>query len=82
MSIAPTDIKERIALGEWSAEERDFILNAINHWIDVCALRGREPYAMQRIRKVVDLTPSISDVERVVLRQALDAYSSKRSAMH
>ncbi len=61
--INPVAIKERIVLDDWPADDRDFLLNAINHWVDALAIRAFDPPAITRIRKVIDQTPSFSSTE-------------------
>jgi hypothetical protein len=71
MTIDATNIRERIAQGDWTPEERNFLLGAINFLLAREMLDTASPPNVNLLRRVIEQGPSFTPPERKLILDLL-----------
>jgi hypothetical protein len=71
MTINVASMKERIAKGDWSPEERDFLLGAVNFLLARQYLDTASPPNVNVLRRAIEQSPSFTPPERKLILDLL-----------
>jgi hypothetical protein len=71
MNIDPMRIRHRIARGDWTEEERDFLIGAVDFLLARQVLDRACPPNVNVLRKAIEQSPSFTPPERKVILDLL-----------